>query len=68
MKQKKKWTDDFKDKIYYSHDKTNSCGGLITIYGNLNNFVKNKVIDIDSRVITLEATTDGFNYLLNEFI
>ena len=30
----------------------------------MNNFVKNKVIDIDGRVITLEATTDGFDYLL----
>ena len=32
----KKWINDFKDKIYYSHDKTNSHGVLIAIYGNLN--------------------------------
>ena len=24
----KKWIDDFKDKIYCSHGKTNSCGGI----------------------------------------
>ena len=27
----KKWIDDFKDKIYYSHCKTNSCGLSIAI-------------------------------------
>ena len=37
----KKWTDDFKDKICYSHGKTNSCGVLIAIYGNLNICIKN---------------------------
>ena len=30
----KKWIDDFKDKIYYSLGKTNSCGILIAIYVN----------------------------------
>ena len=25
VKTEKKWIDDFKDKIYYSHSKTNSC-------------------------------------------
>ena len=60
----KKWIDDFKDKIYYSHGKTNSCGVLIAIYGNLNICVKNKVHDNDGRVLILDATINGSDYLL----
>ena len=60
----KKWIDNFKDKIYYSHGKTNSCGVLIAFYSNLNICVKNKVNGNNGRVVILEATTDGSNYLL----
>ena len=54
----KKLIDDFKDKIYYSHGKTNSCGVLKVIYGNLNICVKNKIPDNDGRVLylTLQLT------------
>ena len=62
-----KWIDDFKDKIYYSHGKTNSCGVLIAIYGNLNICVKNKVHDNDGRVLILDATINGSDYLLINF-
>ena len=51
-----KWIDDFKDKIYYSHGKTNSCGVLIAIYGNLNIYVKNIVHDNDGRVLIVDTT------------
>ena len=60
----KKWIDNLKDKIYYCHDKTNSYGVLIAIYGNLNICVKNKVNDNDGRVLILEATIDRSEYLL----
>ena len=60
----KKWNDDFKGKFYYSLGKTNSCGVLIAIYGNLNICVKNKVNGNDGRVPILKATIDGFDYLL----
>ena len=63
----KKWIDHFKDKIYYSHGKTNSCGVLIAIYGNLNICVKNKVNDNDGRVLILEATSDDSDYVLINF-
>ena len=63
----KKWIGDFKDKIYYSHGKTNSCGVLIAIYGNLNIYVKNKVHDNDGRVLILDATINGSDYLLINF-
>ena len=56
----KKWIDNFKDKIYYSHDKTNSCGVLIAIYGNLNICVKNKVHD---NPCTLSAISFFFDKL-----
>ena len=49
----KKWIDNFKDKIYDSHGKTNSGGVLITFYSNLNICVKNKVNDNDSRGLIL---------------
>ena len=62
-----KWIDDFKDKIYYSHGKTNSCGVLIGIYGNLNICVKNNVHDNGGRVLILEATINGSDYLLINF-
>ena len=60
----KKWIDDFKDKVHYSHGKTNSCGVLIAIYGNLNICVKNKVNGNDCKVLTLEATRNSSKYLL----
>ena len=40
VKIEEKWIGDFKDKIYYSHGKTNLCGVLIAIYSNLNICVK----------------------------
>ena len=63
----KKWIDDFKDKIYCSHGKTNSCGVLIAIYGNLNIRVKNKMHDNDGRVLILDARINGSDYLLINF-
>ena len=59
-----KWIDNFNDKIYYSQCKTNSCGVLTAIYGNVNLCVQNKVNDNDGRVLILEATTDCSDYLL----
>ena len=38
--------------------------GINSIYGNLYISVKNKVNDNDGRVQMLEATIDGFDYLL----
>ena len=63
----KKWIDDSKDKIYYSHGKTNSCGVLIAIYGNLNICVKNKLYDNNCRVLILDAKINGSDYLLIHF-
>ena len=54
----------FNDKIYYSHDTTNSCDELIAIYSNLNICIKIKVNNNDSWVLILEATIDGSDYLL----
>ena len=40
---------------------------LIAIYGNLNICVKNKIHDNDGRVLILEATINGSDYLLINF-
>ena len=61
---RKKWIDDFKEKIYYAHCKTNPCGVLIAFYGNSNICVKNRVNGNDGRVLILEATIDGSDCLL----
>ena len=59
--------DDFIGNIYDSHGKINSCGVLIAIYGNLNICVKNKEHDNDGRVLILDTTINGFDYLLINF-
>ena len=59
-----KGSDGLKGKVYYPRGTINSCGVLIKFCGNLNICVKNKVNDNDGRVLILEATIDGFNYLL----
>ena len=63
----KKWIDDFKEKIYNPHGKTNSCGVLIAIYDNFNICIKNKVHDNDGRVVILDVTINGSDYLLIKF-
>ena len=40
---------------------------LIAIYGNLNICVKNKMHDNDGRVLILDATINGSDYLLINF-
>ena len=64
VEREKKWIDDFTRKTYYSHGKTNSCGVLTATYGNWNICVKNKVYKNDGRILILEATIDGSDYLL----
>ena len=57
VEREKKWIDNFKDKIYYSHGKTNSFRVLKAIYSNWNIFVQNKVNDNDGIALILEATS-----------
>ena len=63
----KKWIDDFNGKIYYLHGKTDSCAVLIAVYSNLNIYVKNKVHGNDGRVLILDATVYGSDYLVINF-
>ena len=60
----KQWNDKFKDQLYFSHGKTNSCGVLIAFYGNLNVVVKNQFNDGYGRILILEVTIDDADYLL----
>ena len=37
----KQWNDEFKDQLYFSHGKTNSCGTLNAFYGNFDVVIQN---------------------------
>ena len=47
-----------------SHGKTNSCGALVGFYANISYFVKKKLSDGSGRILVLNATIDGTEYLL----
>ena len=60
----KQWNDEFKGQLYFSHDKTNSCGTLTRFYGNINVVVKKLLNDKNGRILILEVTIDGTEYIL----
>ena len=59
----KQWNDEFKGQLYFSHDKTNSCGVPIAFNCNVNVVVKNQFND-EYGILILEMTTDDTKYLL----
>ena len=58
------WTDEFNGDLFFSHGKTNSCGVLVGFYGNINYFVKKKLSDNSGRILALDVTINGTEYLL----
>ena len=60
----KLWNDEFKDQLYFSHGKTNSCGVLTEFYGNINVVLKTQLNDKSGRILILEVTIDDTEYLL----
>ena len=60
----KKWSDEFNSDLFFSHGKTNSCGVLVGFYGNINYFVKKKLSDNSGRILALDVTINGTEYLL----
>ena len=60
----KQWNDEFKDQLYFSHGKTNSCGVLTGFYGNTNVVIKKQLNDKNGRILILEVTIDDTEYLL----
>ena len=49
---------------FFSHGKTNFCGVLVGCYGNINYSVTKKLSDNSSRILVLDVTIDGTDYLL----
>ena len=60
----KQWNDEFKGQLYFSHDKTNSCGVPIAFNCNVNVVVKNQFNDDNGGILILEMTIDDTKYLL----
>ena len=58
------WSDEFNGNLFFSHGKTNSCGVLVGFYGNINYFVKKKLSDNSGRILALDVTINGTEYLL----
>ena len=58
------WIDEFNGDLFFSHGKTNSCGVLVGFYGNINYSVKKKLSDNSGRILVLDVTIDGMEYLL----
>ena len=58
------WSDEFNGNLFFSHGKTNSCGVLLGFYDNINYFVKNKLSDSSGRILALDVTINGTEYLL----
>ena len=60
-----KWKDDFKDEVFYSHGKSNSCGVLIYFIGSKKFFIRNKLSDNDGRTLILHVDIYDEKFYLN---
>ena len=53
-----KWKDDFKDEVFCSQGKSNSCGVLICFIGPKNLFIRNKLSENDGLILILDVDID----------
>ena len=60
----KKWADELKGPIFFSHGKTNSCGVAIGYIGNNKVDVLDKKIDKNGRILILDVMVDETNFIL----
>ena len=58
------WSDKFNGNLFFPHGKTNSCGVLVGICGDINYSVKKKLSDSSGRILVLDVTINGTDYLL----
>ena len=58
------WTDEFNGDLFFSHGETNSCGVLVGFFGNIDYSVKKKLSDNCGRILVLDGTINGTEYLL----
>ena len=60
-----KWKDDFKDKVFYSRGKYNSCSVLICFIGSKKLFIRNKLSENDDgRILILDVDIDSEIFIL----
>ena len=64
IRDEKKWEDEFRDKLFFSHRKTNSCGVLIGYYGTKKIEVINKKCDNYGQILLLEINIDDRLFVL----
>ena len=60
----KRWQDELKGKLFFSHGHSNSCGVAIGILLNMNFNVLNKIQDNDGRILILDVQVDDAAFLL----
>ena len=60
----KKWNDDFKGHLFFSHGETNSCGVAIGYVGSKKIEVLNRKNDSCGRILLLEIKIDESPYIL----
>ena len=60
---KKKWKEDFKGHVFFSHGKTNSCG-VQTAYFRKETFnVKKHETDKESRILIFDVSVNDSEYI-----
>ena len=60
----KRWQDELKGKLFFSHGHSNFCGVAIGFLGNMNFNVLNKIQDNDGRILILDVQVDDAVFLL----
>ena len=64
IRDEKKWKDEFRGRLFFSHGKTNSCGVLIGYYGTKKIKVINKKCDKYGRILILEINIEDRHFVL----
>ena len=59
----KKWADELKGPIFFSHGKTNSCGVAIVYIGSNKVDVLDQKVDKNGRILILDVKIDEINFV-----
>ena len=60
----KKWADELKGPIFFSHGKTNACGVAVGYTVNNKIDVLDKKVDKNGRILILDVKVDETNFVL----
>ena len=66
-KDEQKWKDDFRDLLFFSHGKSNSCGVAIGYCGTEAFKVVTTVCDKNGPILTLDGELNGTTFYLSIF-